>query len=67
MCQSHVVADHKCIQINGFDPQHGGAMTSMHKGYSLGHPPKKKLVKFLQILIVSDETIHKAFRIHKTL
>ena len=36
MCQAHVVADityHKRVQSNGFDPQHGGAMTSMHKVY----------------------------------
>ena len=33
MCQAHVVADiayHKRVQSNGFDPQHGGVMTSMH-------------------------------------
>ena len=38
MCQAHVVADiayHKRVQSNGFDPQHGGAMTSMHKVYKL--------------------------------
>ena len=33
MCQAHVVADHKRVQSNGFDPQYGGAMTSMHKVY----------------------------------
>ena len=35
MCRSHVVADHKHVQSNGFDPQHGGTMTSMHKVYWL--------------------------------
>ena len=33
-CQSHVVADHKRVQSNDFDPQNGGAMTSMHKVYN---------------------------------
>ena len=36
MCQAHVVAGiayHKRVQSNGFNPQHGGAMTSMHKVY----------------------------------
>ena len=28
-------ADHKRVQGNGFCPQHGGAMTSMHKVYLL--------------------------------
>ena len=27
------VVDHKRVQSNGLNPQHGGAMTSMHKIY----------------------------------
>ena len=35
MCQSH-----KRVQGNGFDPQHGGAMTSMHKVYIVSWEPE---------------------------
>ena len=39
-------ADHKRVQGNGFIPQHGSAMTSMHKVYNikihLSHPQSRK-------------------------
>ena len=32
-----------------------------------GHPENVSFVQFSKILLVSDKTIHKAFRIHKNL
>ena len=51
-----VVADHKRVQSNGFDPQHSGAMTSMHKVYSAKQCMEKGLGISIAMLVSMLQT-----------
>ena len=62
MCQSHVAADHKHVQSNGFDPQHGGAMTSMHKVYTKITESLRKVGTYrLFVTHITSKLLHKIY------